>query len=68
MDANNGAEFKGGIRANYCYLYGSANLFSAKSMKKHHRHNELGENQPDHYKWGIFYYNPDDARVIVPKR
>ena len=20
------------------------------------------------YKWGIFYYNPDDNRVFVPKR
>jgi uncharacterized membrane protein len=25
-------------------------------------------NNPDHYKWGIFYYNPDDSRVILPKR
>lgn len=23
---------------------------------------------PDKYKWGIFYYNPEDTRVIVPKR
>jgi uncharacterized membrane protein len=22
----------------------------------------------DNYKWGVFYYNPDDSRVIVPKR
>ena len=20
------------------------------------------------YKWNIFYYNPEDARIIVPKR
>ena len=25
-------------------------------------------NTEDHYKWGLFYYNPDDQRVIVPKR
>jgi uncharacterized membrane protein len=30
--------------------------------------NELGKNNPDHYKWGIFYYNPEDTRAIVPKR
>ncbi len=23
---------------------------------------------PKYYKWGIFYYNPDDDRVLVPKR
>ena len=22
----------------------------------------------DNYKWGVFYFNPDDSRVIVPKR
>jgi len=22
----------------------------------------------DHYKWGLFYFNPDDTRVIVPKQ
>ena len=21
----------------------------------------------DNYKWGIFYFNPEDPRVIVPK-
>jgi uncharacterized membrane protein len=26
------------------------------------------EKNPEHYKWGIFYYNPDDSRIIVPKR
>jgi uncharacterized membrane protein len=25
-------------------------------------------NDPDNYKWGIFYFNPDDGRTIVPKR
>jgi uncharacterized membrane protein len=25
-------------------------------------------NREDNYKWGLFYYNPDDSRVIVPKR
>jgi uncharacterized membrane protein len=23
---------------------------------------------PDNYKWGIFYYNPSDPRIILPKR
>ncbi len=23
---------------------------------------------PEHYKWGIFYFNPDDLRAVVPKR
>lgn len=23
---------------------------------------------PEHYKWGIFYFNPGDNRIIVPKR
>ncbi len=22
----------------------------------------------NNYKWGIFYYNPSDARALVPKR
>ena len=22
----------------------------------------------DYWKWGIFYFNPDDPRIIVPKR
>jgi len=26
------------------------------------------ETNPSHYKWGIFYFNPDDPRVILPKR
>jgi uncharacterized membrane protein len=25
-------------------------------------------NDPDNYKWGIFYFNPDDLRAVVPKR
>ena len=25
-------------------------------------------NTDDNYKWGIFYFNPDDQRIIVPKR
>ncbi|MBW6460385.1 MAG: hypothetical protein K0B08_07400 [Bacteroidales bacterium] len=37
-------------------------------MKKRYRQSELDENQPNHYKWGIFYYNPDDTRTILPKR
>jgi len=31
-------------------------------------HNELDENQPNHYKWGFLYYDPADHRGIVPKR
>lgn len=23
---------------------------------------------PDNYKWGIFYYNPRDSRIFLPKR
>jgi uncharacterized membrane protein len=26
------------------------------------------ENDPENYKWGLFYFNPDDLRGIVPKR
>jgi uncharacterized membrane protein len=26
------------------------------------------EKNPDHYKWGIFYFNPDDTRIILPKQ
>jgi len=26
------------------------------------------EKDPAHYKWGLFYFNPDDTRIIVPKR
>lgn len=26
------------------------------------------ENDPDNYKWGIFYFNPDDSRILLPKR
>lgn len=22
---------------------------------------------PENYKWGLFYFNPEDPRVIVPK-
>jgi uncharacterized membrane protein len=25
-------------------------------------------NDPDNYKWGLFYFNRDDLRGIVPKR
>jgi uncharacterized membrane protein len=25
-------------------------------------------NDPDNYKWGLFYFNPDDLRGVVPKR
>ncbi|HTR80779.1 MAG TPA: DUF5808 domain-containing protein [Bacteroidota bacterium] len=26
------------------------------------------EGNPNHWKWGIFYFNPEDPRVIIPKR
>lgn len=25
-------------------------------------------NDPTNYKWGIFYFNPKDRRIVVPKR
>jgi uncharacterized membrane protein len=25
------------------------------------------ENEPKNWKWGIFYFNPDDPRSMVPK-
>jgi len=25
-------------------------------------------NNPENYKWGVFYYNPLDSRIILPKR
>jgi uncharacterized membrane protein len=25
------------------------------------------EKNPDNYKWGIFYFNPRDERMVVPK-
>jgi uncharacterized membrane protein len=25
-------------------------------------------NDPTNYKWGIFYYNRKDSRILVPKR
>ena len=26
------------------------------------------EQNPEHWKWGIFYYNKDDKRIFPPKR
>lgn len=28
----------------------------------------MDTNPERHYKWGLFYYNPEDKRLIVPKR
>lgn len=28
---------------------------------------EVSDN-PAHWKWGVFYYNPDDNRIFPPKR
>ena len=25
-------------------------------------------NNPENYKWGIFYFNPQDSRFILPKK
>jgi len=29
---------------------------------------ERMRNDPENYKWGIFYFNSKDHRIIVPKR
>lgn len=29
---------------------------------------DQNQNDPKHWKWGVFYVNPDDKRVMVPKR
>ncbi|MEI6142415.1 MAG: DUF5808 domain-containing protein [Mariniphaga sp.] len=29
---------------------------------------ERWRNDPENYKWGIFYFNPKDPRIILPKR
>ncbi|TVY11763.1 DUF5808 domain-containing protein [Paenibacillus cremeus] len=28
----------------------------------------MGEQQRNPWKWGIFYYNPDNKSIFVPKR
>jgi uncharacterized membrane protein len=39
-------------------------------MKTQFEQNELERmrNDPENYKWGIFYFNPQDSRFILPKR
>jgi uncharacterized membrane protein len=39
-------------------------------MKTQFEQNELDRmrNDPENYKWGIFYFNPKDSRFFVPKR
>jgi len=39
-------------------------------MKSRYNPSDFGqkEKNPEHYKWGIFYFNPDDTRIILPKR
>ena len=39
-------------------------------MKTRRYQNEIKrlETNPEYYKWGIFYYNPMDTRIILPKR
>ena len=26
------------------------------------------ETEPEYWKWGVFYFNPNDPRIVVPKR
>ena len=39
-------------------------------MKTQFEQNESDgmRNDPENYKWGIFYFNPRDSRSILPKR
>jgi uncharacterized membrane protein len=39
-------------------------------MKTQFNQDELDRmrNNPDNYKWGVFYFNPKDPRFILPKR
>lgn len=39
-------------------------------MKSHYNPSNFNrkEMNPEFYKWGIFYFNPGDNRVILPKR
>lgn len=39
-------------------------------MRSQYEQNELDEmrKNPDNYKWGIFYFNPNDPRCIIPRR
>ncbi len=39
-------------------------------MKSRYNPNGINrkEMKPEHYKCGLFYFNPDDPRIIVPKR
>jgi uncharacterized membrane protein len=29
---------------------------------------EIWRKDPQKWKWGIFYYNPDDVRILPPKK
>ncbi len=39
-------------------------------MKTQFEQNDLDRmrNDPENYRWGIFYFNPKDSRFILPKR
>ncbi len=39
-------------------------------MKKNFEDNEeeRWRNDPENYRWGIFYFKPRDPRIILPKR
>lgn len=38
-----------------------------KNLYEQNREDEMRKD-PDNYKWGIFYFNPKDSRIILPKR
>ena len=37
-------------------------------MKKRFDRNKLGRSNPENYKWGVLYSNPQDTRLVVRKR
>lgn len=46
-------------------------LWRITNQMKNNREKEiegLHQKKPDNWKAGVFYSNPDDARIIVPKR
>jgi uncharacterized membrane protein len=36
--------------------------------KPNQEQKELWSNDPKYWKWGIFYFNPEDKRIFPPKR
>jgi uncharacterized membrane protein len=37
-------------------------------MSKDNEMENLNNNDPSHWKWGLFYYNKNDKRIFPPKR